>query len=370
MPIILHFETLRADQIGFGFSPAQEAVVSLHVLADVSHHPLHIPWVLQTRKTLSQGLKNELDAFSVLYQRRIASFWEPLPGAAFPIFTDELNALVNDSIDTYIESYMSILLTGRFKLADLQRDSSLQQQIIDAAAGQAPQSVAVVREVLDNPVSSRQRFCDLLSEYWDACLEAEWPRLEAAFYSDIESRGRILLQRGVLGLLSTLSPELHINFQTGQGLRKGEVEGNIEFGGGDMLFLVPSYFVWPHVLTKMTQPVHLKYAIQEHWSQGQAPIPPERILKLMRATGDLTRLQILQLISQQERSTRELAGIIGISEAAISKHLRLLQEVELIAPRRDSYFVFYHLVGDTWNYFASGVMHLLDTSEGIALLTP
>jgi DNA-binding transcriptional ArsR family regulator len=244
--------------------------------------------------------------------------------------------------------------------------------MIDAAARQVPQSMAVVREMLDDPVRSRQRFCEFLSAFWDACLASEWPRLEAAFYQDIENRGRVLLQRGVLGLLSTLSPELHINFQTGHGIRKGDAEGEITFGGGDMLFLVPSYFVWPHVLTKMNHPIHLKYAIQEHRSQGQAPIPPDRLLKLMRATGDLTRLQILQLISQQERSTRELAGIIGISEAAISKHLRLLQEVELIAPRRDSYFVFYRLVSDTWSYFAYGVMHLLDANEsaGLAISAP
>jgi DNA-binding transcriptional ArsR family regulator len=96
-------------------------------------------------------------------------------------------------------------------------------------------------------------------------------------------------------------------------------------------------------------------------------VPPERLLKLMRAAGDLTRLQILQMISQQERSTRELAGIIGISEAAISKHLRVLQDVGLITPRRDSYFVFYRLIDETWSDLAYGVMHLLERGEAVAI---
>src|SRR5687768_5461072 len=110
MAINLQFGTLQLDQIAFGFSPAQEAVVSLHVLADSSHHPLHIPWVIQSRKLLSPALKAELEAFQVLYQKQIAGLWEPKPEAGFPPFEDELAALLNTPIGNYISEVAGILL--------------------------------------------------------------------------------------------------------------------------------------------------------------------------------------------------------------------------------------------------------------------
>src|SRR5687768_7888618 len=110
MAIILHFQSLRPSQIRFSFSPGQEAIVSLHVLADSSHHPLHVPWVIQTRKQLSPALKAELDAFQVLYQRRIVGIWDPKPGVDFPSFEEEIAALAEAPIDGYVHQVSTILL--------------------------------------------------------------------------------------------------------------------------------------------------------------------------------------------------------------------------------------------------------------------
>jgi DNA-binding transcriptional ArsR family regulator len=77
--------------------------------------------------------------------------------------------------------------------------------------------------------------------------------------------------------------------------------------GQDRLLLVPSHFVWPH-----------------HSS----------------------RLQILQLPAGRPRSTREIAGLVGLTEAAISRHLKLLAEAGWVEPERHSYYVYYRLVRD------------------------
>ena len=360
MAINLHFGTLQLDQIAFGFSPAQEAVVSLHVLSDSSHHPLHIPWVIRSRKLLSSALKAELEAFQVLYRKRMVSLWEPEPASSFSPFEEELTALLNTPIETYTSRVSWILLGTRVTHEAVLQDEKIRQEMIDQATTNYPASISVVQELLEDPVRSRQHFCRCLADYWEVCLSREWARLEDAFLHDIETRGYTLLRQGVLGLLSTLSPELLVNPHTGHGVRKSDVDITIEFDDKDILYLVPSYFAWPHVLVKTDRPRHLKYAIQEHWHQGQAPIPPEHLLKLIRATGDMTRLQILQLLSQREHSTRELAGIIGVTEAAVSKHLRILQDVKLVQPRRESYYVFYSLVQNSLSDLTRGMMQLLN----------
>jgi DNA-binding transcriptional ArsR family regulator len=368
MAIHLQFGTLHVEQIAFGFSPAQEAVISLHVLSDPSHHPLHVPWVIQSRKLLSLGLKAELEAFQILYKKWVVNLWEPQPGPGYSSFEEELTALSNMPIEKYTSQVSQILFGEPAPHEPALYDDKVRQTMIEQATTHYPASLAIVQELLEDPLQSRKHFCQCLGDYWEVCLAGEWPRLEDAFLQDIESRGHTLLRRGVLGLLSTLSPELHVNLQTGRGFRKNDVDITVEFNDNDILFLVPSHFVWPHVMVKPDRPCHLKYAIQEHWHQGQAPVPPEHLLKLLRATGDMTRLQILQLLSQREHSTRELAGIIGVSEAAVSKQLRILQDVDLIKPRRESYYVFYSLVQNSLLDLTRGMMQLLTSDPDSAIL--
>ena len=70
------------------------------------------------------------------------------------------------------------------------------------------------------------------------------------------------------------------------------------------------------------------------------------MLRALRALGEATRLRALQLIAERPRSTQELAPLIGISEAGLSKHLRLLAEAGLLETRREGYYVLYSLVGE------------------------
>ena len=52
------------------------------------------------------------------------------------------------------------------------------------------------------------------------------------------------------------------------------------------------------------------YALAEMQREGR-PRCPQGLLKLLRSTGDPTRLQVLQLLVQQPRSTGQIAGLIG-----------------------------------------------------------
>jgi len=48
------------------------------------------------------------------------------------------------------------------------------------------------------------------------------------------------------------------------------------------------------------------------------------------ALGDPNRRAILQLLGQGERSVQELADALPISRPAVSRHLRLLKQAELV----------------------------------------
>ena len=137
------------------------------------------------------------------------------------------------------------------------------------------------------------------------------------------------------------------------------------------MLLAPSYFIWPRLTAVVHKSVEegeeraavlVVYPLTEMQHEGQAPAPPEQLLKLLRAAGDPTRLQVLQLIAQRPRSTREIAGLIGLTEAAISKHLKLLQGAGWVAPGRRSYYVFYRLHRESIPSLSRGLEQMLALS--------
>ncbi len=59
--------------------------------------------------------------------------------------------------------------------------------------------------------------------------------------------------------------------------------------------------------------------------------PPTQIL---RALADPTRCRILELLADGSRSVNELAQHFSMSRPAVSKHLSILRDAELVASRR------------------------------------
>ena len=56
--------------------------------------------------------------------------------------------------------------------------------------------------------------------------------------------------------------------------------------------------------------------------------------QVFRALGDRTRRHILELLSEDERSVKELTSAFGISQPAISQHLRVLRQAGLASERK------------------------------------
>ncbi len=83
------------------------------------------------------------------------------------------------------------------------------------------------------------------------------------------------------------------------------------------------------------------------------------VAELFSAFSDTSRVRILSAIVEQETNTSKLAEMIGLSESAVSHHLRGLRQMHIIQARRDGKEVFYsvsdpHIVA----LFQQGVRHI------------
>ena len=62
-----------------------------------------------------------------------------------------------------------------------------------------------------------------------------------------------------------------------------------------------------------------------------------------RALGDETRLRILELLVDEERSVAALMDLTGLGQSLVSHHLRTLRDAGLVVTRRDGRWIFYDI---------------------------
>lgn len=84
------------------------------------------------------------------------------------------------------------------------------------------------------------------------------------------------------------------------------------------------------------------------------------VAELFRAFSDSSRVRIMSVLVKAEVNVRALAKMVGVSESAVSHHLRWLRQMRLVTARRAGKEVYYR-VDDTHliALFQQGVEHIL-----------
>src|SRR5580698_6918981 len=67
----------------------------------------------------------------------------------------------------------------------------------------------------------------------------------------------------------------------------------------------------------------------------------EKLVTMLRAAGDPTRLRLLLLLRQAELTVSELTDIVGQSQPRVSRHLKLLCDAGLLERFKEGSWVFY-----------------------------
>lgn len=83
------------------------------------------------------------------------------------------------------------------------------------------------------------------------------------------------------------------------------------------------------------------------------------VAELFRAFSDSSRVRILSVIVEQEMNVSQLAELVGVTDSAVSHHLRGLRQMRLVKFRRDGKEVYYsvddpHII----ELFQQGIRHV------------
>jgi DNA-binding transcriptional ArsR family regulator len=80
-----------------------------------------------------------------------------------------------------------------------------------------------------------------------------------------------------------------------------------------------------------------------------------------QALGDSTRVQIVWALSKTELCVGEIAELLGMSQPAVSHHLRMLRNMRLVKVRRSGRTSFYQLDdAHISKLLAEGIEHVED----------
>ena len=375
MSIRLHVGQLARQNITFSYSVLGELLLSLQVLSAYRHYPLHVTWALARLRELPPDFLGELRLFNAVFRQTVTLFWPP--DAAVPDFAQELALLQAQPVAEFCLPLLAAFLydgapggkqviNAPPTLAAFQADGAQQAQMRQWLSNYFPDSVELVDLLVTDPAGLQTRFLTLLQSYWDEYFSDYWATLEPQFLAEISQRGRLLYEADTLTALDGLTGRLSLNRAGSIITFPGLEADDFVLSASDELQLRPTYFTPPglifalkHLAERERKQVSLTYPLPGLLAAGRSPAPPEELLTLLRAISDSTRLQILQLVAAKPRPTSELARIIGLSDAAISRQLKQLQAAGWVSAERQSYFVLYRAEAEPVRALSEGLAGLL-----------
>jgi DNA-binding transcriptional ArsR family regulator len=88
----------------------------------------------------------------------------------------------------------------------------------------------------------------------------------------------------------------------------------------------------------------------EKVSATRKRLPTDRVFTILAETfgalADSNRAKILHSLTDQELCVCDIACVVGISESAISQHLRILRTLRLVKQRKSGRMMYYSLSDD------------------------
>lgn len=309
-------------------------------------------------RRLPARLRREIAAFAFLYRYTFPNCFLPSAGAELLAFDAELEnvrALEDDTLAYELSRTLYDRPPGR-------DGPDAADRIREGGRFFGPEAGPLIELLLADPRAFAERFLDLFAGYWKAAFAGEWRRIEPEIASAVSSACARIAGEGLYTLLLDLAPQLKVDMSRNEFGIDVPHDHRVDLAESGTLVLVPSFYVWPHVRVNCDEPwpLTLIYSAPFALRAARRQLPSQELLRALRALADPTRLQALQLIAERPRSTQELAPLVGIGEAGLSKHLRQLAEAGLLSTRREGYYVLYSVEAERLRELTATLPRLLE----------
>lgn len=87
--------------------------------------------------------------------------------------------------------------------------------------------------------------------------------------------------------------------------------------------------------------------------------------RVLKALGEPTRLKIYQCLLERKHCVRSLSKKLGISESAISQHMKIMRETGLVYGQKYGYHTHYMPVQETVDSLSAMFIHMQEQSANL-----
>ncbi len=93
----------------------------------------------------------------------------------------------------------------------------------------------------------------------------------------------------------------------------------------------------------LSLPFNIEVTFQQNLMTATSPIASTSIASGFHALSDPLRIQVLDLLRNQELCVCELCEHLGTTQSKLSFHLKALKEANLVRPRQEGRWIYYSL---------------------------
>jgi DNA-binding transcriptional ArsR family regulator len=289
----------------FFFSPLFEMLASMHVIAKPEHHLDRMKWMEKIKADMRVQLVEEIKKYSTLTKEWLIMVDFSIPGYysefSIPDALFELSKLSLTKWNKVFKSYnMNIQRNDKNEIIKIMKE--------------------YYEAVFKNEINFLQPLLTRsLMKEMNACKEDGLLHRIDKFHERIEIKGTQII--------------LHKNKDYLFDVRKL-----------NKIVITASTFISPHLL--MGDANGCLYLTKLVEVEERKEMVPTDLVDLLKSLGDETRLKILHEIRKSPVSTQSLAIKLNLSEAGISKHLKVLFHAGLVEKTRQGNYILYAIRKD------------------------
>ncbi len=286
----------------FVFSELSEMLASMHVICAPGHHNFRQKWWEKVRKELDADILERIQVLS-----DITNEWLVMMDFS----------IKSDFLEMDIEEILKELETLKF---------SEWVNVFE------PYGKKIT-------VSIKNQIIKVIKEYYEVFFKKELIILKPIIVRELQKQYEDVKIHGFEGFLRTIHERLKVENEELVFVKNREYR--YKYSEIDTFIFEGSTFLSPHLI--MDDRKENVLIMKHFYAEKDRNIPPIELAGIYNALGDTTRLMILKELGKRENTTKFLAKKLAISEAAVSKQLKMMFEAGLLKKRRKGNYIFYYI---------------------------
>lgn len=326
------------QRVQFVYSPLNELFRSLHVLLNPRHHGMHIDWALAARRSLTDDFFNQLHYFELIYELGTP----PIFFNNFERLTDNLDEEINNLKQFLTREDPQVIVKSLVKVAQERENQFIPKMAksLEWRDYQPTNPQQLLTDLRINPQKVYGQLFSFIADYRNLVFDQTWKdrSLSQFLINEIKEQSKYLRDHGFVKLVNHLEVD-RLYWQKDQLMIVKPFDQQINLGNHDVVLLVPSYFVWPHLfIDHFSDGVTITY---DALNKIKTKVSSDELAGVFKSLSDPIRLQMMKFLADEPLTTQSLAQIMTMSASTVSHHLKLLKQAKLVKTQKDRKFVLY-----------------------------